>query len=48
MGKEEKIDELFKEELANVIGTSKVIDFPISLSVETDDLPDITRWREHE
>lgn len=48
MGTEEKIDEMFKEELANAIGTNKIIDFPTAVSVETDELSDIGRWREHE
>ena len=47
MGTEEKIDELFIEEMEKVMG-EKILSLPITINVEQDDIPDIERWRTHE
>lgn len=48
MGTEEKIDEMFREEMARSLDVNEVTDFPVTISVEQDDLPNIERWRNNE
>jgi len=48
MGEEEKINELFEEELQKCMGDEKVINLPITIKVEQDEMPDIERWIAHE
>ena len=49
MGTEEqKIDDMYKEELAKCMGIVQVSDFPTAVKVEQDNLPDVQRWRSNE
>lgn len=48
MESEEKIDEKFIEELAKSLEVKKLKEFPITINVQQDDIPDIERWRIHE
>ena len=46
MGAEkEKLEATYKEILAQAIGVEQIVDFPITLNVEPDVLPDVERWR---
>lgn len=46
MGTEEKeIEEIFKEELAKGLDVINIAEYPVTLSVNQDALPDLERWR---
>lgn len=46
MGSEkEKLEATFKEILAQTIGVEQITDFPVTLHVEPEVLPDVERWR---
>jgi len=44
MGTEEKINECFQEELARSMHIREVKEFPPTISVVEDDVPEIARW----
>lgn len=48
MGTEEKIDEVFLQEVEACMGGEKFIPLPLTIKVEQDDMPDIERWKTHE
>ncbi len=48
MGEKEKIEEMFREELRKNMQRDRMIEFPVTVQVGKDDLPDLERWREHE
>ncbi|MDD3140699.1 MAG: hypothetical protein PHX08_17255 [Lachnospiraceae bacterium] len=48
MESEKKIDEKFIEELEKSLELKKLKEFPITINVQQDDIPDIERWRTHE
>lgn len=48
MESEKKIEDNLKTELAKTLGIQKIIDFPITIIVQQDELPDIERWRKDE
>lgn len=48
MCEEEKVDEIFLEELSKCMDGESLVNLPTSIKVEQDDVPDIERWRLHE
>ncbi len=48
MESEKKIEEKFIEELEKSMEVQKLKEFPITINVQQDDIPDIGRWRTHE
>ena len=48
MGTEEKVKEYFQEELAKCMHIREVKEFPATLHVVEDDIPEIARWSYNE
>ena len=48
MDKEENLDELLMTEIKRAFDGENIIDLPVTIMVEQDDVPDIERWRTHE
>lgn len=48
MGAEEKVNEVFLEELSKCMEGEKLVSLPIVIKVEQDDVSDIERWKQHE
>ncbi len=48
MDKEENLDELLMAEIKKAFKGENIIDLPVTIMVEQDDVPDIERWRTHE